>query len=104
MELTIEDLRILCDKRAVKWTAHVLMRLQERNIHPSDIKNCIMMGEIIEQYPEDYPYPSCLVLGKNVNNQYLHVVLGVGNEQLWIITAYYPNENQWDSNFKTRRR
>ncbi|MFG6337693.1 MAG: DUF4258 domain-containing protein [Lachnospiraceae bacterium] len=29
----------------------------------NDIIFCIHEGEIIEQYPDDYPYPSCLILG-----------------------------------------
>ena len=28
-----------------------------------------MNGEIIEQYPDDYPYPSCLILGVSIKIQ-----------------------------------
>jgi len=79
------------------------MRLQERNIQPSDIKKCIMTGEIIENYPEDYPYPSCLILGMTEGDKHLHAVIGVGSEHLWIITAYYPNNVKWSSDFRTRK-
>lgn len=103
MELTIEDLRILCEKGAINWTAHVLMRLQERNIHPSDIKSCILSGEIIENYPKDYPYPSCLVFGYETSDNILHTVVGVGENSLWIITAYYPNKQKWNSDLRTRK-
>lgn len=41
-----------------------------------------MTGEIIEEYPNDYPYPSCLTLG-NLNTKCpLHVVVGSNHEQL----------------------
>lgn len=46
--------------------------------------------EIIEQYPNDYPYPSCRVPGLSVNKQYLHVVIVSRLEILWIATAYSP--------------
>lgn len=33
----------------------------------------------------------------------IHVVAGVGDGKLWIITAYFPNPNQWECNFKIRK-
>jgi len=62
-----------------------------------------MTGEIIEEYPTDYPYPSCLILGYTVDDKYLHAVVGVGKEILWLITAYYPNNETWEQSFKTRK-
>lgn len=101
--IIIDDLRILCENRNIRWTAHVLERLQERNIQPRDVKSAIMSGEVIEQYPEDYPYPSCLVLGKTINNRCLHVVCGVGDNHVFIITAYFPDLQKWESDLKTRK-
>lgn len=101
--ITIDELRILCKNRAVRWTTHVLERLQEREIQPRDVKAAIMTGEIIEQYPTDYPYPSCLVLGLSVHGRCIHVVCGVGNDMLFIITAYYPGLDKWESNYRTRK-
>jgi hypothetical protein len=68
-----------------------------------DVVSAILSGEIIEQYPEDYPYPSCLVLGFTVNRQHLHVVCGTGNNELWLITAYYPDEQEWTEGFGMRK-
>lgn len=101
--MDIEDLRKLCSSGAVKWTAHVVARLQERGIEPSDIKNCISTGCIIEDYPDDYPFPSCLVLGTTVNGKVLHVVVGVGDGRLWLITAYYPDPLKWNNDFSIRK-
>lgn len=101
--ITIDELRILCQNRAIRWTTHVLERLQEREIQPRDVKSAVMSGEIIEQYPTDYPYPSCLVLGASVNGRFIHVVCGVGDGKLFIITAYYPDFDKWESDYKTRK-
>lgn len=103
MEISIDTLRELCNNRAIKYTAHSLMRLEERGIFPSDIRSCIMNGRIIEQYPDDYPYPSCLVLGCTVEERALHVVIGVGAGKLWLITAYYPNSEKWEDDFAKRK-
>ncbi len=62
-----------------------------------------MTGEIIEQYPDDYPYPSCLTLGNMTTNKPLQAVIGTNGLQLWIITAYYPAPEKWMDDLKTRR-
>jgi len=79
------------------------MRLQERGINPSDVKNCILTGEVIEQYPNDYPHPSCLILGLSIDNKHLHSVIGVGAGYLWLITSYFPNTDKWEADNKTRK-
>ena len=61
------------------------------------------MEKLIEEYPDDYPYPSCLILGMTVKRRRIHVVVGVGEDSLWLITAYEPNSEQWDSEYKIRR-
>jgi hypothetical protein len=101
--INITDLKSLCSDGKLKWTTHVLMRLQERDIQPSDVKNAIMHGEIIEQYPSDHPHPACLVYGLDVSEKTLHVVVGLGNGHIWLVTAYYPDEEHWESDYKTRR-
>jgi hypothetical protein len=101
--LTIEEIRERCKNNLVEVTAHMLLRFQQRNIAYNEIKEVIMRGEIIEDYPMDYPYPSCLVFGYTLNNRVLHVVVGMGETKLWLITAYEPDMQQWSSDFKTRK-
>lgn len=100
--MNIDDLRELCHDESIEMTRHVLDRCLQRNIKYADVKNCILNGEIIENYPDDYPYPSCLVLSI-MTQQPLHIVVGLGENKLWIITAYYPNPKKWAEDYKTRR-
>jgi len=79
------------------------MRLIQRGISTNDIVCAIQDGEMIEQYPTDYPYPSCLILGLTINNKPIHVVCGAGVNELWLITAYYPNPDEWLHDFKIRK-
>lgn len=46
-------------------------------------KNGIATGEIIEDYPDDFPNPSCLIFGYNVNGQILHIVAGCDNINIY---------------------
>ena len=56
-----------------------------------DVIQVLTNGEIIEQYPTDYPFPSCLVLGYTKTGKALHVVCGSNGVELWLITAYIPD-------------
>ena len=102
--MTIEDIALLCKKQSVRWTGHILERIFRRGISMDDVINALTNGEIIEQYPTDYPFPSCLVLGYTKAGQSLHVVCGSNGEELWLITAYIPNIIKWTDNFKERRK
>ena len=66
--LNIEIIKEYIAKRKIDWTKHCLNRLNQRNILISDVKTAINNGKIIEYYYDDYPYPSCLILGYNTNN------------------------------------
>lgn len=93
---------LILDKKII-WRNHILTRMRQRNIRINDVINCILTGEIIEHYPLDYPYPSYLVLGRNETNQALHVVCAVGQNRIWMISTYYPDQELWHEDLKTRR-
>lgn len=101
--MKIEQFQLLYDLGKIKWTAHGLERMQERNIRRQDVKCCIMSGEIIEEYPDDYPHPSSLIFGYNVDNKVLHVVAGLTADYIYVITAYYPSTAKFKKDLKTRR-
>lgn len=101
--MDIADLQALCQRDAVRWTVHVLQRLLQRGISQADVIHAVQSGEIIEQYPDDYPYPSCLLLGADAAGDALHVCCGRGPDELWVITAYHPDTKVWESDLKSRR-
>lgn len=102
-EITTEILRKLCRNENINLTQHFQTRCKERGISFKDIKHTIATGEIVEMYPEDYPNPSCLVLGLTLTKKPLHVIVGIENGFLWLITAYFPDTTKWHSDFKTRK-
>ena len=103
MNLEIDMIQNLVKNDLIKWSGHVLKRMLQRQITTDDIINCILSGEIIENYPNDYPFPSCLIFGYTINNKILHVVVGNNNKVLYIITAYYPDNIKFYDDLKTRR-
>ncbi len=101
--INIDMIRRMVKHEKIRWTNHVIVRLFQRNITQEDIKNALLNGEIIEEYENDYPFPSCLVYGINLKDEILHIVCGSDGEELWIITAYYPDNIKWKDDKKTRK-
>ena len=101
--MDITDLQKLCENGSIRWTGHILKRLMQLGIFQASVVQAIRSGEIIEQYPNDYPYPSCLLLGTTEAGEALHIVCGIGEGEVWLITAYHPDPDEWESDLKTRR-
>ncbi len=101
--MDISNLRKLCEEDSIRWTDHVMKRLLLRGISQADVLQAVYSGEIIENYPDDYPYPSCLLLESDTVGKPLHVVCGRGPEEIWIITVYHPDPEEWESDLKTRK-
>ena len=101
--MDIFEVRRLYDANNVEWTSHVSKRLIQRGISSTEVSESIANGVIIENYPDDYPYPSSLIMGKTIHNKILHLVCAINNNILWIITVYEPNTIEWETDFKTRK-
>ena len=78
-EIKFEEIWRLCQKDSIYWTDHASKRLIKRGI------------------------PSCLIYAC-INNRPLHVVCSIGNDQLYIITAYEPTQASWDETFTIRKK
>ena len=99
----INELRAVCQDKSIAITRHARNRLVERGITIDDIQNAVRTGGILQQYEDDKPFPSCLLLGKTERGKDIHVVASAGDGYLYIITAYYPDESEWETNLKTRK-
>jgi Domain of unknown function (DUF4258) len=66
-------------------------------IKDNEVFEALLNGKIIEGYPEDKPYPSCLIYGKTSDERPLHIVCAYAGDvnQAIIITVYQPRSDQW---------
>ncbi len=101
--IDIEDLRKLNTVENIITTQHSVKRLLQRGISILDVQKVIAEGEIIRQYEDDKPYSSCLILGLNVMGRYLHIVVSHNFENIFLITAYFPDPAIWQPNFKIKK-
>lgn len=101
--MDILKIKELCRAERIEFSRHVADRMFQRNITADEIVEAILNGTIIEEYPEDYPYPSCLILGITLKKRVLHIVIGAAADKIWIITAYAPDTDKWNSDFTVRK-
>jgi len=100
-----DQLFSIIEQNRIEWSAHALERMLEKGISRSSVKYIISEGEMIENYPDDKPFPSGLFHGI-WKDKPLHVVIAhdLAKQKIYIITAYWPDEEHFDSDFRTRRR
>ncbi len=84
---------------------HAIRRMFERRISVEDVNAALANGKTIEDYPDDKPYPSQLLLGY-AGARPLHVVAAdnaTEGERI-IITVYEPDPAQWEPTFTLRKK
>ena len=85
------------------FRVHAIQRMVQRQITVDEVRNVLRNGEVIENYPDDTPYPTRLVLGRS-GLRYLHVVAAdQRSHETIVITVYEPNLTEWEPGFKRRR-
>ena len=101
--MTIEQIRTFCIEKKIGWSLHAAEMMMVRGISRLDVLNCLQHGEIIEDYPNSFPHPSCLVFGTTVANKIMHTVVGMKEDMLMGITAYFPDTTKFMEDLRTRR-
>lgn len=98
----LESLRQAFVDKTYILTAHASDRAVQRDIYSHEIEEAVLAGEVIEDYPEDKYGPSCLILGQTEAERFLHVQVSYPPDVI-VITVYEPSQEEWESDWKTRR-
>ena len=92
----INEIRHKVQNEEYEFSKHATDQSIIRNIFVSEIKQAILNGEIIEDYPNDKYGPNCLIFGVTDQNRSIHVQCSYPSRDLIkIITVYEPNINDW---------
>lgn len=98
----IEKIRVKIVKNDFELSQHAVNQSIVRRITVQELREAIMAGEVIEEYPDDKYGPSCLILGFTLANRPLHVQCSYPSRPLVkIITLYEPDPKIW-IDFKLR--
>lgn len=103
MVIDIQNLQMYYQEDRVLISDHAAMLCKQRGIKIKDIRYAVNNGEIVEQYPDDFPFPSCLILGRTRSNQWIHLVMSDEGSMSRVITAYYPDKDKWSDDLKKRK-
>lgn len=87
------------------FRVHAIQRMFQWQIDIEDVRHVLATGEVIEDYPDNRPYPSRLVLGWLASRP-IHIVAAeiTDSRDTIIITVYEPDPAHWESGFRRRRR
>ena len=89
---------------ALVFTRHARKRILERGIRIDEVHDATDAPTVVEEYPDDEPYPSRLVMGW-VGGRQLHLVLAgptVAGDTI-VVTLYEPDLGRWEPGFARRR-
>lgn len=92
-------------KGSIIFRIHAVQRMFERCFSEEGIRYVLDTGETIENYPDDIPYPSRLILGRR-GLRPVHIVVVDNNEdnEIILITVYEPDSRQWKVDFRRRKK
>jgi len=92
-----------------RFTDHARKEMEAEplgRIRVEEVLQALDTGEIIEEYVDDTPYPSCLILGRTGAGRSVHIVCApvAAEERLVIVTTYQPDPERWEPDFRRRKR
>jgi len=101
----IDDIIEAIQANRIRITDHADEEAHADNLTFEEIFFSVIQGEIIEDYPNDRLYPSCLIFGQNFSGEPIHSVWAYNEENKWtvLITVYRPDLNRW-INWRERRK
>ena len=90
-------------KERITYRLHAVKRMFERRISADEVRYVLETGEAIEEYPDDTPYPSRLIMGW-YKGRPIHVVAANNSldKEIIIITVYEPDPSEWDPEYRER--
>jgi Domain of unknown function (DUF4258) len=85
------------------FSGHALRRMALRFVTEVQVRAVVEADDVIEDYPDDTPYPSSLYLGFD-GTRPLHVVAAHDRGGQWtiVITVYEPDTIAWDATLRRR--
>ena len=95
--MDISDLIEAIQSGRVRITDHADEEADSDRLGFEEVYFSVIHGEIIESYPTDRPYPSCLVLGRTFSGDHVHTVWAYNEHTGWaaLITVYRPDPQRW---------
>ena len=98
--MLIERIRECFGYGKVYYSRHARAEMENEEfgeILEQETYEAVLSVKLIENYPKDVPYPSCLIYGLTRNGRPIHLVCAYSESEgiVVIVTAYEPNPEKW---------
>src|SRR3712207_5353904 len=95
--MDIGDIVAAIEGQRVRITDHAYDEAGADGLTFPEVFHSVLHGEVIEDYPGDRPYPSCLVYGPASTGNPVHSVWAYNELNGWavLVTVYRPDPNRW---------
>jgi len=91
----------------ILWSRHAIAELVSEELGRIQVEEALKASDVIEDYPPLHrPLPDCLVLGWLPNGEPVHAVIALdeAKDRLFIITVYKPSLEEWEDDWRTRKK
>jgi hypothetical protein len=102
----LDDLRMCLESQRYRISGHAADEMLADALEEAEVLRATSSGEVIEDYPEAFPFPACLVLGRTAENTPIHAVWAVDPATCYaaLVTVYRPDPARWTADFRTQAR
>jgi len=89
---------------SILFRAHAVQRMFEREISPAKVRRALEAEDVIEDYSNEMPEPSRLIMGFQGKRPF-HVVTSEnpGADEVTVVTVYLPDPNKWKKDCRSRK-
>ncbi len=82
-------------EQQLKISLHAAEEALAENITRPEIEAAILNAQLLEDYPDWWLGPSCLIYGRTYAGRNLHIVTSYSGLPVTIITVYEPHPPKW---------
>ena len=95
--MNIEDIQDAVRNGRYRVTNHAREEARDDRITVRELVDSVLSGEIIEEYLDDRPHPSCLIYGRTSEAEPVHGVWAYDAEMSLaiLVTIYRPDPAPW---------
>ena len=107
MSETFERIKELVARNGLRISEHGYDELAEDGLTVREIVEGVADAVLIEDYPEYGKGPCVLLLQRDKAGEPIHVVWGIPRGHAApavLVTAYKPDPERWDADFRRRRK
>jgi Domain of unknown function (DUF4258) len=100
----LDDIYASLSSRCYRISGHAANEMLADAVEEHEILHATAAGEVIEHYPEAFPSPACLVLGRTSGGLPIHAVWAYDPATCYsvLVTVYRPDPARWTVDLRMR--